>query len=110
LIGVEENPEFSPHGRSGLANNGFTPDSTTGPRVSVNPMFAPSAPSLNQLSAAALQEKSTVGRSVNPLADMQNNDRYDSESDSRRSSESVGHQNSNFTFYGRMDSIPTTEL
>lgn len=107
LIGVEENPEFSPNGRSGLANEGFTPESMAGRRVSLNPMFAAG---LTQLSTAALQEKSTVGRSVNPLADMQNNDAYHSENDSRRSSEIVADHNPNFTFYGRMDSIPTTEL
>jgi hypothetical protein len=95
LIGVEENPEFSPYGNSGLTNDGFTPDVATGTRASVNPMFASG---LNQLSAAALQEKSTVGRSVNPLADMENSDAYDSEDDSRRSSEIGADQNSNFTF------------
>jgi len=107
LIGVEDNPEFSPNGRSGLANEGFTPESTAGRRVSLNPMFAAG---LTQLPTAALQEKSTVGRSVNPLADMQNNDPYLAENDSRLSSEIVGDHNPNFTFYGRMDSIPTTEL
>jgi len=107
LIGVEENPEFSPNGRNGLANESFTPESTAGRRVSLNPMFAAG---LTQLPTAALQEKSTVGRSVNPLADMQNNDAYHSENDSRRSSEIVADRNPNFTFYGRMDSIPTTEL
>jgi hypothetical protein len=41
LIGVEENPEFSPYGRSGLENDGFTPEFDTR-RVSVNPMFSSS--------------------------------------------------------------------
>jgi hypothetical protein len=107
LIGVEENPEFSPNGRSGIANDSFTPDLTAGRRVSLNPMFAAG---LTQLSTDALQEKSTVGRSVNPLADIQNNDAYHSENDSRRPNEIVAEHNPNFTFYGRMDSIPTTEL
>jgi len=104
LIGVEENPEFSPYGNSGVANDGFTHESATDRRASVNPMFAAG---LSQLSATALQEKATVGKSVNPLADKQNNDAYDSETDSRRSSENVADQNSNFTFYGRM---PKTQL
>jgi hypothetical protein len=107
LIGVEENPEFSPNGKSGLANEGFTPESTAGRRVSLNPMFAAG---LTQLPTAALQEKSTVGRSVNPMADLQYDDVYHSEKDSKLYSEIVEDHNPNFTFYGRMDSIPTTEL
>jgi hypothetical protein len=106
LIGVEENPEFSPHGRSGLANDGFTPEFDTR-RMSVNPMFAPD---LNPLSAAELQENTTFGRSVNPLADMQNEGGYYFENDKGPSSEIAAGQNNNFTFYGKMDSIPTTEL
>jgi hypothetical protein len=107
LIGVEENPEFSPYGNSGVANDGFTHEPATDRRMSVNPMFAAG---LSQLSAVAPQGKATVGRSVNPLADMQNNDAYDSGTDSRRASENVADKNSNFTFSGRMDSMPTTEL
>jgi hypothetical protein len=106
LIGVEENPEFSPNGRSGLANDGFAPELATR-RGSVNPMFASG---VNPLSAAALQGNTTVGRSVNPLADMQNYDSDDSENDSRRSSEVVAGQNNNITFSGKLDSIPTTQL
>lgn len=108
LIGVEENPEFSTFGNSGIANDGFIPESAEGRRVSVNPMFAAG---LSQLSASALQKNATVNKSVNPLAaEMQYKDSYDSENDSGRSSEIVAGQNNNFTFYGRMDSIPTTEL
>lgn len=106
LIGVEENPEFSPYGNSGLTNDGFTPASATERRVSVNPMFAAG---LSQLSAAALQQKVAAGKSLNPLADKRTNDDYDSENDSRRSSENFANQNNNFTF-NRMDSVPTTEL
>jgi len=107
LIGVEENPEFSPYSNSGVANDGFTPESAEGRRMSVNPMFATG---VRQLSASALQENPTIGRSVNPLAEMQYRDGYDSENGSRRSSEIVAGQNNNFTFYGRMDSVPTTQL
>ena len=107
MIGVEENPEFSPYGNSGLTNDGFTSDFATGRRVSVNPMFASG---LNPFSAAALQENATFGRSVNPLADSQINDRYYADNDSGRPSDIVANQNKNFTFHGRMDPIPTTEL
>jgi hypothetical protein len=107
LIGVEDNPEFNSHGNSGLTNDGFTPEFATERRVSVNPMFASG---LNHLSAAALQENATVGRSVNPLADVHNNDGFHSDNDSRRSSEFVADQNSNFSFYGRMGPTPTTQL
>ena len=68
------------------------------------------AAGLSQLSAAELQESATGGRSAKRKADMQNNEDYDSDDDSRRSSEIVAGQNSNFTFYGKMDSVPTTEL
>lgn len=111
MIGVEENPEFNPYGKSGLSNDGFTPDFETGRRVSINPMLASG---LNPLSAASLQdamaEKTTVNKSVNPMAGMFNSDGYDSDKDSIRSSENVMGQKSNFTFFGRMDSIPITEL
>jgi hypothetical protein len=114
LIGVEENPEFRQHGRSGLGNDGFTSDLATDRRMSINPMVASG---LNQVSAAALQENPTVGRSMNPLAGTQNPYGYDSfdddddaANDSRRSSEIGAYQNNNFTFNGRMDSTPTTEL
>jgi len=107
LIGVEENPEFSPYGNSGLTNDGFTSDFAAGRRVSVNPMFASG---LNPLSTAALQENATFGRSVNPLADSQINDSHYSNNDSGRSSDIVANQNTNFIFHGRMDPIPTTEL
>jgi hypothetical protein len=107
LIGVEENPEFSPFAKSGVANDGFTPEFAEGRHVSVNPMFPTG---LSQLSASALQEKATDSRSVNPLAEMQYKGDSDSENDSRRSSENVAGQNNNFTFYGRTDSVPTTQL
>jgi len=108
LIGVEDNPDFSPFGKNGIANDGFTPESMEKRRVSLNPMLA--AGLSQQLSASALQENATVSKSVNPLADMQYKDGYDSENSSRRSSDSAPGQNRNFTFYGRMDSTPTTEL
>lgn len=111
LIGVEENPEFSPYGNSGFANNGFTPELESGRRVSVNPMLASG---LNPLSAAALQDvtaaNKTTNKGVNPMAGMFNSNGHDSDNDSRSSSENVKGQNSNFSFFGRMDSIPTTEL
>ena len=104
---MEDNPEFSQYGKSGLTNDGFTPEFATAPRMSINPMLASG---LNPLSAAALQESPAVGGSVNPLAGMQNSDLYDSENDSRRDSYNDVGQNNNFTFFGRMDSTPTTEL
>ena len=107
LIGVEENPEFSPYDRSGIANDGFTPESAEARRVSVNPMFAAG---LSQLSASALLEKPTASISANPLAEMQYKDGNYSDSDGGDYGEIAKDPNRNFTFYGKMDSIPTTQL
>lgn len=111
MIGVEENPEFSPYGKSGFPNDGFTPELETGRRVSVNPMLASG---LNPLSAAALKEamdgNPAISKSMNPLAGKFNSNVYDSDNDSRRSSENGVGQNSNFSFFGRIDNTPTTEL
>jgi hypothetical protein len=110
LIGIEENPEFSPYARNAFPNNGFTPEMGTGMQGNVNAMVASGfdrRASINPLSAAALQDAmggTTKSRqSVNPLAGTFNGDGSDYGNDSRRSSDNFEH-NSNFTFLRRSDS------
>jgi hypothetical protein len=117
LIGIEENPEFSPYARAGVPNNGFTPGIESGVQASVSVVVASGFErrgSINPLSAAALQgiaAGNTARRqSVNPMAAAVNGAESDYEDDSRRSSDSSARHNSNFTFFKRSDSTPTTEL
>jgi hypothetical protein len=108
LIGVEENPEFSPYSRNGKSNDGFTPDFEIGRRASINPVLAngygPKV-SVNPLSAAALH-----GITANPMASGIEDDDFGYENGSRRSSINSVEKNKNFTLLRRMDSAPSTEL
>lgn len=117
LIGIEENPEFSPYARNGLQNGGFTPEMGSGIQASVNVAITPGferRASINPLSAGALQDAiagNTARRqSVNPMAGTFNGDDSDYENHSRRSSEDSVQHNNNFTFFQRSDSAQTTEL
>lgn len=113
LIGVEENPEFSPYSRNGKSNDGFTPDFETGRRASINPVLAngygPKV-SFNPLSVAALPGVTAKSQTVNPMAAGIEDDDFGYENVSRRSSINSVEKNKNFTFLRRMDSAPTTEL
>jgi hypothetical protein len=113
LIGIEENPEFSPYARNGLSNGGFSPEMGAGLQANVNVTVASAFErrgSLNPLSAAALQGANTTSRqSVNPLAGTFSGDGSDYDNDSRISSDS-NIQNGNFTFFRRADSEQATDL
>jgi hypothetical protein len=117
LIGIEENPEFSPYARNGVQNGGFTPGMGSGIQASVNVTVATGferRASINPLSAGALQDaiagNTTRRQSVNPLAGTFNGDGSDYENDSRRCSDNNMQHNNNFTFFQRSDSAQTTEL
>lgn len=113
LIGIEENPEFSPYARNGLSNGGFSPEMGAGPQANVNVMAASGferRASLNPLSAAALHGTNSSRQSVNPLAATFSGDGSDYENDSRISSDSNIQRNGNFSFFRRSDSAQTTEL
>ncbi|XP_021930459.1 protocadherin Fat 4-like isoform X2 [Zootermopsis nevadensis] len=110
LIGIEENPEFSPYARNGVSNDGFTPDLEAVRRESVNPVLANGygrRVSVNPLSAAAMSRSQSV---VNPMAGGFKAEDSDFEKDSRRSSDNDMEGNTNFTFLQKMDSTQITEL
>jgi hypothetical protein len=117
LIGIEDNPEFSPYARSGIQNGGFTPEMGSGIQASVNVKVATGferRASINPLSAGALQDaiagNTTRSQSVNPMAGTFNGDESDYENDSTKSGDNSMQQNNNFTFFQRSDSAQTTEL
>ncbi|PNF25389.1 hypothetical protein B7P43_G09776 [Cryptotermes secundus] len=117
LIGIEENPEFSPYARNGVQNGGFTPEMGSGIQASVNVTVATGferRASINPLSAGALQDaiagNTMRKQSVNPMAVTFNGNDSDYENDSRRSSDKSMQYNNNFTFFQRSDSAQATEL
>jgi hypothetical protein len=116
LIGIEDNPEFRPYGRNGVANSSFTPELGSGMQAYVNVMVTSGLDpesSINPLSAATVQNALTTSttrrQSVNPLAGTFNGENSDYEDLSRRLSDNSIH-NSNFTYVRRSDSEQATEL